>query len=74
MTTITVKAQQHDGTMTDEEKSKTRMVWVKSLIRFGHSADKALEIAIDCERGDKHAKLWIKHVNENNMKKMMKVK
>lgn len=50
------------------------MCWVKSLTKFSHSADKALEIAIDCERGDKYAKLWIKHVNEDNIKTIMKVK
>jgi len=32
---------------------------IKLLKAYGHSAFKAVEIAIDYERGDKHAKDWV---------------
>ena len=32
------------------------------LKRFGHSAMKAAEIALDAKRGDKHALVWLEVV------------
>lgn len=32
---------------------------IAALVRHGHSAEKALEIAIDYERGDGFAKTWL---------------
>ncbi len=32
---------------------------VRDLMKFGHSAQKAFEIAIDAERGDKYAVDWV---------------
>jgi hypothetical protein len=37
----------------------TRKPLIQELVRAGHSAEKALQIAIDVERGDGRAKLWI---------------
>jgi hypothetical protein len=37
----------------------TRNQVYELMKRVGHSAAKALEIAIDYERGDKHAKQWV---------------
>ncbi len=40
-----------------------RQTLVQKLARFGFSHVKALEIAIDYERGDTWAREWIAHVD-----------
>lgn len=32
------------------------------LVAAGHSAEKALEIAVDAKRGDRTAVKWVKHI------------
>ena len=41
--------------MTSEERPAV----CKALREYGHSSAKALEIAIDAERGDEHAISWV---------------
>lgn len=39
---------------------------IRLLTAFGHSGEKALEIAIDAERGDDHAAGWIELAKKRN--------
>lgn len=44
----------------------TRTATYNRLKAFGHSPAKALEIAIDVERGDSFAIEWLMHLPEEN--------
>lgn len=50
------------------KRRNTRSEICKILIGHGHAPDKALEIAIDAERGVKHAIRWIKTVRDSTSK------
>ena len=39
-----------------------RQVIIRQLCTVGHSPAKALEIAIEAERGDEHATKWVDYV------------
>ena len=37
---------------------------VRDLVTFGFSPEKALEIAVDCERGDEYSLAWLSIVRK----------
>lgn len=47
---------------------KDRRARINLLVRAGHSPEKAVEIAIDFERGDEFAMKWVRYLEAQDEK------